>query len=229
MFPQDAGISLQIETSSERGLASILDGTSVLFTKDLPFGLSNSKYLVPAIHEGFKALGISAKDLQYVGVGIGPGSYTGIRVGAMTAKSIAYSCKIPLIGIGTLSTFVPDTDGPFAAIIDAKIGGAYILKGIKKNGIITYSTQPQVCEIDQLLVYLNDVSVLVTPNSTMLRPKLESLFPQKSWDWQELGPNPSQMGKISLEMYQKGEVSMDGRLELMYLRKTQAELERDKH
>ena len=86
-----------------------------------------------------------------------------------------------------------------------------------------------MCEIDQLINYISDVPVLVTPNGAMLRPKMEAIFPQKSWDWQESGPNPTQMGKIALEMYQKGEVSRDGRLELMYLRKTQAELERDKH
>lgn len=219
--------NLLLETSSERGIAAILDRGSLLYLKELPYGLNNSKYLVPAIQEGFEKLKISAKDLAYIGVGIGPGSYTGIRVGAMTAKAMAYASKIPLVGICTLACFRPNIDCHFAAILDAKIGGAYFLKGVCKNETVTYTSQPQVCELASIGKHLQDVQVLVTPNSKILRPKMEVQYPAMSWEWQEKAPDPVQMGRIALDKFQKGEVSLDGRLELMYLRKTQAEMEKE--
>lgn len=220
-------ISLIIETSTEKGCVAITDKVNVIFEGNLPSGLNNSKFLLPEIEKGFQSLNISPKDLNYIVVGIGPGSYTGIRVGVMAAKTLAYALKIPLIGICTLECFVPKDEGVFASLIDAKIGGAYCLKGIKTKEAVEYITKPEVRPIANLGDFLKDVKTIVTPQSMQIRQKIENLYPESSWGWEEAGPSVLQMALLGLKKFENMEYSKDGQIEILYLRKTQAELERE--
>jgi tRNA threonylcarbamoyladenosine biosynthesis protein TsaB len=62
----------------------------------------HSSWLQPAIKDMVNDAGIHLKDLNAVAVSIGPGSYTGLRIGLSTAKGLCYALNIPLIAIGTL-------------------------------------------------------------------------------------------------------------------------------
>jgi tRNA threonylcarbamoyladenosine biosynthesis protein TsaB len=220
-------LNLCLETSTERGFVSLFDGVSQLFYEELPFGHQNSTHLLPMIHKAISTCGLSPKQLQFISTGIGPGSYTGIRVGAITAKALAYALNIPVIGICSLDGFVPDEDGDFAALIDAKIGGVYLQCGTKKGSQLI-SQPPEVCELEKAGMVLDGVQIALTPNAKILKPKLDALYPNLGMQWQEMSPNPSRMTKLALEKYEKGEFSTDSRLELLYLRKTQAEIEKER-
>ena len=58
------------------------------------------------VDEVLKEAGLSPKELEAVAVGIGPGSYTGLRIGLSAAKGFCYALDIPILGIGTLETLV---------------------------------------------------------------------------------------------------------------------------
>lgn len=60
------------------------------------------KYLVPKIDVLVKASKIKKEELNFITVGLGPGSFTGLRIGVATAQTLAHALKIPLIGIPTL-------------------------------------------------------------------------------------------------------------------------------
>lgn len=62
----------------------------------------HAAWLQPAIKDLLDAAGINLKELSAVAVSIGPGSYTGLRIGLSTAKGLCYALGIPLIAIGTL-------------------------------------------------------------------------------------------------------------------------------
>lgn len=203
--------SLIIETSTKRGIVAIMDDGKARYFAGLPFGYSNSRFLLPKIDEGLECVGIKAQQLDRIVVGIGPGSYTGIRVGAAAAKSISYASQVSLIGICTLKCFIPVKDGPFAAIIDAKMGGAYFMKGVRSQDKILYTSEPYVCSLEHLEPHLKNIQVLVTPESSRLQPILSQ------WEWQETGPDPAHMNFLANEKYEKGEYSVDGTLKLLYL------------
>ena len=99
-------ISLLIETSTERSLIALFRDLDPLDIRELPFGLQNSKHLLPEIKSLFERAGLKPADLDLIVAGIGPGSYTGIRVGAMTAKAMAFALNIPVIGISSLEGFI---------------------------------------------------------------------------------------------------------------------------
>jgi tRNA threonylcarbamoyladenosine biosynthesis protein TsaB len=222
-------LTLLIETSTERGVVAILEGLKLISKIELPFGLSNSSYLLPAIENQSHTHRLTIKDFQLIVVGVGPGSYTGIRVAATTAKSLAYASRLPLIGVCSLEGFTPENEGPFAALIDAKIGGAYLLKGMMQKGKCSYSVAPAVFPLEKLQVELQDITTIVTPNSKIIKTKLEELFPDSNWKWEECCPNPIQIVATGIYKFENGIASDVNSLELLYLRKTQAELEREAH
>lgn len=218
-------ISLVIETSTERGIVALFKENALIYEGKLPFGLQNSKSLFPEIVKAFTALSLNPTDLKWIAVGVGPGSYTGIRVGAMTAKTFSFALNIPLIGICSLCGFVPCFDGSFASVIDAKIGGVYLQQGIVKQGIVSWISEPALCSLENAVEILKDVKTLVSPNYSLLKVKFENLTKNSNWTWIESDPSPREMAIIAKNKYEKGEFSSEQQLDLLYLRKTQAEIE----
>jgi tRNA threonylcarbamoyl adenosine modification protein YeaZ len=215
--------ALIIETSTERGLVAYVSGTQVLWSKELPFGYGQSKSLMPELSIWLQAANLPPFDC--IGVGIGPGSYTGIRIGVAAAKALAYAWKIPLIGICTLKAFIPQADHTaFAALIDAKIGGVYILKGHIEQGRVSYSSEPAVCSLEDVGVLIKDIPLLVTPYQSFLKAKMDQICPNAQW--QEVSPSASNLSYAVQAAYTQQAWSLNGQLELLYLRKTQAELEK---
>jgi tRNA threonylcarbamoyl adenosine modification protein YeaZ len=219
-------LGLVLEVSTERGIVAAFDHDNCLFQEQLPYGIQNSHFLLPElqkkINDRFKLA-----NLSYIAVGVGPGSYTGIRVGAAIAKTLAFVFQIPLIGICTLDTFVPDEEGVFAVVIDAKIGGAYLQIGCLKNGRVEPVRGPQACSLAEAAELLENIPTIVTPNAGQIRTKLEKIKPENHWNWQESYPRAERLLLIAQNKMKEGAFSTDCQLELLYMRKTQAEIERD--
>ena len=225
---------LVLDTSTERGIVACVEGQKNLFSIELPYGLLNSQHLIPELARGLSSIGLNSNQLSGVVVGIGPGSYTGIRVGVTVAKTLSFACNIPLIGVCTLETFIPTNEGVFAVVIDAKIGGVYLQIGKYEKGLVTPLYPRSICSLAEALIILKDSRLIVTPNAQTLRPKLEALCSNVQWDWEECYPSPMQMAFLGSEKLLKGEcpsefdISDTTHLDLLYMRKTQAEIERDK-
>lgn len=218
---------LIIETSTEKGMIACIEGKEILFFKELPCGQNQSKYLMPELQNCLKEGRVLISQLDGIGVGVGPGSYTGIRVGAAVAQALAFSWNIPLIGISSLNGFVPHSDSlSFAAVIDARIGGVYIRKGVKNTKGIQFITPPEVCSLEQLAVAVGQTSLFVTPNSSSLRGKIDPILKQ-SITWEERYPCVWAFVQSMEEALNQGQSVTAGNLELMYLRKTEAERQKE--
>lgn len=210
--------ALIIEASTERGAIGLTVSGKLLISKELPFGNQQSKYLMTSIDEILKETGISPRELQAIALGAGPGSYTGIRMAAAIAKSLAYACQIPLIGFCSLKAFLPKENDPFAVIIDAKIAGAYLIKGEKQGKNVVYLEKPKVTQIEELGEELKDVIQLVTPNKKRIKQRLLEAYPDNNWKWEESPPNLEHLLGIVEEKFRNKEWKMNGEVELLYLR-----------
>jgi tRNA threonylcarbamoyl adenosine modification protein YeaZ len=217
-------IFLTIETSTDRGFIALFKDNHPLYKKKLPFGLQNSKSLFPEIDMCFKETGLKPQDINAIGVGIGPGSYTGIRVGAMAAKTLAFALKVPLIGICSLSNFIPSTEGTFASLIDARIGGVYLQTASFEQGSVKNLSEPKLYSIEDAACIIKNCRVVITPNMGSIKQKFEKLQ-FNTFLWQESDPDIEHMYLTMLTAYEKGEFKSDQTLDLLYLRKTQAEIE----
>lgn len=209
---------LLIDTSTERGLVGISDGQSVLWDKQLPVGFQTAQHLLPSIQEGFHSLSIEPKDLTCIGIGNGPGSYTGIRVGVMVAQGMAYALQIPMVSVSSLELFVPkESSQSYAAVIDAKIGGLYF----KLPG-----HAPALCNLEDSGRQLATCNTLVTPKAEPLQSKLTELFPLNHWVWEENSPDIQQFATLVYQRVKDGNTKKS--IDILYLRKTQAEIEIEK-
>jgi tRNA threonylcarbamoyladenosine biosynthesis protein TsaB len=92
-----------LETSGRRGLVAVADGDRVLAARALDESRRNARDLAPALAELLAAAGWRARQLEAVYVSVGPGSYTGLRVGVMSAKALAYATGCALIGVETFA------------------------------------------------------------------------------------------------------------------------------
>ena len=110
-------LTLIIETSTEKGCLILAEGGVPIASKTLPSGAALSKCLALEVQNL-----LNGRIPERIAVGTGPGSYTGIRVGAALAKALAYGWKIPLIGFCSLKAF-----GPLPVLVDARMGGFYAL------------------------------------------------------------------------------------------------------
>ncbi len=95
-------IILHIETATDVCSVALSRGAEVIGLKEEAGGNNHAKHLLPFIDEVLKQGGCKVSDLNGVAVSIGPGSYTGLRIGVSTAKGIAYTAGIPVMAISTL-------------------------------------------------------------------------------------------------------------------------------
>ena len=216
--------SLWIDTSTERGGIAYGQSSQLLFQHAFPFGLNQSHSLIPSLVEFLSPFG-APSELDFIAVGIGPGSYTGIRLGVSVAQALAYSWKKPLVGVSSLQGFVPfDETCSFAAILDARIGGVYVQKGRKCKGEVQFEGSPSVMSLKDAALYLEEVDTLVTPSVASLQKKFASELSQQKWRWVERGPSSEENMRESERKYTKGEyVIPPQQLSLLYLRETEAE------
>lgn len=90
-----------LETATNLCSVALCNSAGVISLRESDESKSHASMLTVFINEIFKETGIMAHDLEAVAVSKGPGSYTGLRIGASVAKGIAYAASIPLIGIET--------------------------------------------------------------------------------------------------------------------------------
>ena len=103
-------ICLFFDTASEKLKVSLLKDDELLYDKEIITKNDHSSYLLPYIDEAFKKNNIDFKNLNRIIVGIGPGSFTGTRIGVTVAKIYANSFNIPVYGISSLEIMIYDSD-----------------------------------------------------------------------------------------------------------------------
>lgn len=89
---------------------------------------THSVKLMPMIDECMKNAGLTPCDIDLIGVVTGPGSFTGLRIGVATAKSVAFAKNIPVVGINTLDFLAEasfEYDAVVCPIIDARNENVY--------------------------------------------------------------------------------------------------------
>ena len=95
---------LYIETAPDVCSVALSRGAEVIGLKEEAGGNNHAKHLLPFVDEVLKQGGCTVSDLNGVAVSVGPGSYTGLRIGVSTAKGIAYTAGIPVMAVGTLES-----------------------------------------------------------------------------------------------------------------------------
>src|SRR5438876_1121982 len=117
--------TLAIETSGKAGSVAALVGGRLLREIRLPADQRSAKSLAPAMAELFSATGWGPREVRLVAVAVGPGSFTGLRIGVTTAKVFAYLTRAEVVGVNTLEVI--------AAQAPADIGRLSVVLGAERQ------------------------------------------------------------------------------------------------
>ena len=150
---------LGIETSSLVSSLALLEGDTLLGELTMQAGLTHSEQLVPHIELLLDQAQVDTSDLTGIVVAIGPGSFTGLRIGMGTAKAMAYALQIPLYGAMTMDGMahnVPYTDRLISVLIDAQKKNVYEARYRWKGNQLVRIQDPMVKAAADLVQELED-------------------------------------------------------------------------
>lgn len=143
---------LSLDTSTPRGSVALLDGRVSTAELRLLSLETHSARLLASVDILLGSTGWHLADLDLVVAGMGPGSFTGIRIGVATAMGLAQTLSIPFAGISNLDALAHQTagiDGRIGVVVDAQRSQVYFSEYLSDHGKIRSVGKPRVlCPLD---------------------------------------------------------------------------------
>jgi tRNA threonylcarbamoyladenosine biosynthesis protein TsaB len=168
---------LIIETSGAAGRVGVAHGPDLLATRTLDPSRRHARDLAPAVRDVLAAASWKPRDVSAVFAGRGPGSYTGLRVGLMTAKAFAYAVKCDLVAVDSFAAIaaaVEPRPGVLEVVADA-------LRGLVYCQQYRHGADRGWVPVDGLaIVPVNDWTARLDPGATVTGPGvavIEALLP----------------------------------------------------
>jgi tRNA threonylcarbamoyladenosine biosynthesis protein TsaB len=123
---------LALDTSSAQVTVALSEGADVVLTLTSERPQQHGEQLAPLIAQALDGAGIVRQDLTAIGVGVGPGPFTGLRVGLVTARTLAFVLEIPVYGVCSLDVLAVEAvetgtvSGEFLVATDARRKEVYL-------------------------------------------------------------------------------------------------------
>ena len=169
---------LGVDTSTPIGSVGLIDGGRFVAEHTLSIVKAHSSRLMPAIDQILKWADLTVHDLDVCAVGIGPGSFTGIRIGVGTIKSLCYALKKPIIGVSTLEAIAYNlryTDRLICPILDARKDEVY--GAVFRGGQHLLRKSDDLCvPIESLLSHIDDDVIFVGDGLQRYAPVIRERF-----------------------------------------------------
>ena len=146
-------VILALESSATPVSAAVYDGEKQLSYEFENNGLTHSATLLPMADRALKEADLTLDDVDAVAVAIGPGSFTGLRIGVSTAKGLAWGKDKPCIGVSTLAAMARQAahcEGILVPVMDARRGQFYNALFACEKGEIKRLTPDRAIAYDEL-------------------------------------------------------------------------------
>ncbi len=184
MMPLNLALrTLAFDTSSVRGSVALLEGREVRAELRLHSLQTHSALLLNSIQFLLNRLGWTLSDLNLVAVGIGPGSFTGIRIGIATALGISQTLSIPFAGISGLEALAHQAafmDGRIGVMLDAHRSQVFYAEFISKSGKIHPYKKSTLMDISDLERHIADRHLYIVGDLGVCRLE-KSRKSQSAW------------------------------------------------
>jgi tRNA threonylcarbamoyladenosine biosynthesis protein TsaB len=213
-------ITLGIETSGGRGGIALLDGERVLGTRLFEKGMVHGREIAPSIRSLSDELGIALGAVGLLACDLGPGSYTGLRVGLAAAKGLALALGKPLAGVASLDAMAEAARGRARVLvpaIDAKweqIYGAVYEDGRRVTDYLAEKPDAFAARVPKGAFVFGDA---LDAHGGLFRDVERG--PRELWD-----PRPEAVALLGKRLHEQGVRHDAGALVPLYLRPTEAEL-----
>ncbi len=220
---------LGIESSTMQGGVALVGETGLVAEYILNVQVTHSERLLPAMDRLLADAGVGLDALDGLAVSIGPGSFTGLRIGLSTAKGLAYATGLPLVGVPTLEVLawgVPYASVPVCPVLDARKQEVYAALYRYEQGALVPVMQPTALAPEALCgrirrptLFLGDA---LTEYGDLFRRLLgeKLLVPPAACR----GARPASVADLGRRRLQRGERDALEAIVPLYLRPSEAEL-----
>lgn len=188
---------LAFDTSNQALSLAILEDEHLLAQTTLNIKKNHSITLMPAIDFLMNSLDMKPTDLDRIVVAQGPGSYTGLRIAVATAKTLAHTLKIELVGVSSLLALVPEqVEGLVIPVMDARRNNVYA--GFYQSG---QSVRPEahlpLAEVLEI-AGVADQPVTFVGETAVFAEQIEAALPGVSV--QPTLPDAAAIGRLGLDL-----------------------------
>ncbi|MBR5615213.1 MAG: tRNA (adenosine(37)-N6)-threonylcarbamoyltransferase complex dimerization subunit type 1 TsaB [Clostridia bacterium] len=225
---------LSLDSTAIAATVALCDDQKLLSLTTVENGNTHSQTLLPMVEETLARFELRPTDVELYACSAGPGSFTGVRIGASTIKGLAFGTSISCIGVSTLEALAQNLvgfDGILCPVMNARRNQVYNALFECKDGVITRLCEDRAIALDALdeeLSAMGDKPVYLVGDGYDL--SLSQL--KKCADHIRPTPvllrtqNAYSVAQVALVLYESGVRTNDQELVPVYLRPCQAERER---
>lgn len=220
---------LTIQTATPAGSVALTDGSRLLGELFLDVRRPHGEWLLDAIDRLLAAAGMTVADLDGFGVTVGPGSFTGLRVGLATVKGLALATGKPLAGVSTLQTLAmqaPHAALPVCALLDARKQEVYAGIFTWQDGLPRLTGPERVIPPERLLGELTGPILFVGDGASVYRTLIarqlgaQAHFLPAAYD----PPRAAHAALLAADVFAAGEARPAAQVNPVYIRPSEAEL-----
>ncbi|KAF0243770.1 MAG: hypothetical protein FD180_3093 [Planctomycetota bacterium] len=212
-----------IETSGTRGGVALADGDELLGEESFEEGMVHGRALVPALDRILRKAGIAPKELGLVAVDVGPGSYTGVRVGVAAARmlALAVGCPVaPVVSLDVLAENAEDLEDFVCPVLDARWEQVYAA-AYRRDWVWLRTDGPAAYRPEELAARLAP-GTTVFGSGVDKYPEVFARFPKGPASWGV--PKAEIVARLGWQAFQTGATDECNILRPLYLRPTEAEV-----
>lgn len=221
-------IILALDSTAKAAAVALLDGER-LIAKDMNNdGNTHSCSLLPMIEKLLCENSLTVNDIDIFAASAGPGSFTGVRIGAATVKGLAFNKGKPCVPVSALEALgynCRETDGIVCALMDARRGQFYTATFHVKGGEVKRITPDEAKSGEEIAKALKNYShvTLVGDGAEVALPFFGGINVKLA---ENLVADGESVGLLALKVYENGGECSDAEFAPTYLRLPQAERER---
>ena len=222
---------LAVEASGSVAGVALTEDNILRAEFTLNYKMTHSQTIMPLINEVKQYLNLDLKSIDYIACSAGPGSFTGLRIGAATAKGIAMGIKKPIVPVSTLAGLAYNvymTDALICPVIDARRDQVYTAFYEWKDGKLNTVTEDRIAMIDDVIKEAQEFNrpvIFVGDGIFVHADKINSVntfvMAPASCNMQRA----SSVASLAAELVKEGRYIEGSSFVPVYLRKSQAERE----
>ena len=222
---------LSVDSSAKIASVALLEDKKLLAEYSLNNGNTHSETLLPMAEALFRMLSIKASDIDLFAASTGPGSFTGVRIGAATLKGMAFGTGKPCVGVSTLEALAYNMrshKGMICPVMNARRSQVYTAIFESDGGELVRVTEDMAIGADDLDQKLSQYNAPIYLCGDGIEVALENFKNTKVQKTPERLRYQSaySVAQVALGMYKDGKSVSDAELTATYLRLSQAERER---